>query len=63
LELPAGEHKIEFRFEPATYIVGEKISLAFNLALLAVVGFAAWSGFRPSSSNSLSSKPTNNSLS
>ena len=63
LELPTGEHKIEFRFEPATYIVGEKISLAFNLALLAVVGFAAWSGFRPSSSNSLSSKPTNNSLS
>lgn len=63
LELPAGEHKVEFRFEPATYIVGEKISLAFNLALLAVVGFAAWSGFRPSSSNSLSSKPTNNSLS
>jgi len=63
LELPAGEHKVEFRFEPATYIAGEKISLAFNLALLAVVGFAAWSGFRPSSSNSLSSKPTNNSLS
>ena len=63
LELPAGEHKIEFRFEPATYIVGEKISLAFNLALFAVVGFAAWKGFRPSSSNSLSSKPTNDSQS
>ncbi|MEY4913484.1 MAG: hypothetical protein RL025_1311, partial [Bacteroidota bacterium] len=63
LELPAGEHKVEFRFEPATYIAGEKISLAFNLALLAVVGFAAWKGFRPSSSNSLSSKPTNDSLS
>jgi hypothetical protein len=63
LELPAGEHKVEFRFEPATYIVGEKISFAFNLALLALVGFAAWSGFRPLSSNSLSSKPTNDSLS
>jgi hypothetical protein len=63
LELPAGEHKVEFRFEPATYISGEKISFAFNLALLALVGFAAWSGFRPSSSNSLSSKPTNDSLS
>ena len=48
LELPVGEHKVEFRFEPATYIGGEKISLAFNLALLAVVGFAAWKGFRPS---------------
>ncbi|MBU6274668.1 MAG: YfhO family protein [Bacteroidetes bacterium] len=48
LEMPAGEHKVEFRFEPATYIGGEKISLAFNLALLAVVGFAAWKGFRPS---------------
>jgi len=53
LELPAGEHKVEFRFEPATYIGGEKISLAFNLALLAVVGFAAWKGFRPSNTTTL----------
>ncbi|MFM9142792.1 MAG: YfhO family protein, partial [Bacteroidota bacterium] len=55
LELPAGEHKIEFRFEPATYTGGEKISLAFNLALLAVVGLATWKGLRPTASTSSSS--------
>ena len=54
LELPAGEHKIEFRFEPATYTEGERISLAFNLALLAVVGFASWKGLRSATSASTS---------
>lgn len=32
--LPAGDHKVEFRFEPAVYRVGEKISLASSLLLL-----------------------------
>ncbi|MGA1666746.1 MAG: YfhO family protein, partial [Bacteroidia bacterium] len=54
LELPAGEHKIEFRFEPATYTEGERISLAFNLALLAVVGLASWKGLRSATSASTS---------
>jgi hypothetical protein len=42
MALPAGSHRVEFRFEPSTYIQGEKISLAFNLALLLVVGFGFW---------------------
>jgi hypothetical protein len=29
--IPAGEHEIEFRFEPASYIVGNKISLVSSL--------------------------------
>lgn len=33
--IPAGMHKIDFKFEPATYIMGEKISLAGSILLLA----------------------------
>lgn len=37
--LPAGTHKIEWKFEPREYYTGEKVSLAFNILLiLAVVG-------------------------
>jgi uncharacterized membrane protein YfhO len=32
--IPPGEHKIDFKFEPATYFMGEKISLAFSSLLL-----------------------------
>ena len=42
LALPAGSHRVEFRFEPSTYHQGEKISLAFNLALFLVVAFGFW---------------------
>ncbi|MFM8837247.1 MAG: YfhO family protein, partial [Bacteroidota bacterium] len=42
LALPAGSHRVEFRFEPSTYLQGEKISLAFNLALFLVVAFGFW---------------------
>jgi hypothetical protein len=42
LALPAGSHRIEFRFEPSTYFQGEKISLAFNLVLFLVVAFGFW---------------------
>lgn len=34
LAIPAGEHQIEFRFEPDTYILGEKVSLAASILLL-----------------------------
>jgi hypothetical protein len=33
LELPAGTHNIEFRFEPATYLKSEQISFASSIAL------------------------------
>jgi hypothetical protein len=35
--LPAGKHKVEFRFEPRSYKVGEKISLASSLLLILLV--------------------------
>jgi hypothetical protein len=43
--VPAGKHKIEFRFEPTVYKTGEKISLASSLLLvllsLGALGFMA----------------------
>ncbi|MDP4281561.1 MAG: hypothetical protein Q8867_05360 [Bacteroidota bacterium] len=41
--LPAGNHKVEFRFEPKVYFVGEKISLYSSILLiLLVLGFGGW---------------------
>ncbi len=34
MKIPAGQHKIEFKFEPSTYFLGEKIALAGSLLLL-----------------------------
>lgn len=35
--VPAGEHKIDFKFEPKVYAVGEKISFASSLLLILLV--------------------------
>jgi len=35
--LPAGEHKVEFKFEPKVYRIGEKISLISSILLILVV--------------------------
>lgn len=41
--LPPGEHVIEFRFEPRSYFVGEKISLAGSVLMaLLILGFIAF---------------------
>lgn len=32
--IPAGEHELEFKFEPRSYMVGEKISLAGSIIML-----------------------------
>jgi hypothetical protein len=45
MRIPAGKHKIEFKFEPTKYYTGEKISLASCLLLFGFVGaglFMAW---------------------
>ena len=42
LLIPQGEHEVEFRFEPESYYMGNKVSLASSLVLLlalAGVGF------------------------
>lgn len=43
LEIPAGDHTIEFRFEPKAYTVGNKITTASSwLALLILLGSIGW---------------------
>ncbi len=43
MRIPAGEHTIEFRFEPGSYYKGEKISLAASvLILLLFFGVIGW---------------------
>jgi hypothetical protein len=37
MSVPAGKHTIEFRFEPSSYKVGEKVSLASSLLLVLLV--------------------------
>jgi uncharacterized membrane protein YfhO len=40
--LPGGNHKLEFKFEPASYYTGEKISLLASILLVAGLGFAVY---------------------
>ena len=44
MTLPAGEHTLEFRFEPPVWKIGEGISLASSLLLLLLVigSLVAW---------------------
>lgn len=48
--VPAGNHEIEFRFEPNVFVVGEKVSFASSLLLiLMLVGLAGaglWKSFK-----------------
>lgn len=39
-QLEAGNHTVEFKFEPTSYYTGEKISLAGSILLVAALGFA-----------------------
>lgn len=50
LEVPAGKHVIEFRFEPKPYVVGNKITMASGwLLLLVVLGGIGWNFKNPES--------------
>ncbi len=42
MQLPAGRHRLEFRFEPTSYYWGERVAMASSLVLLLLtVGWAA----------------------
>jgi hypothetical protein len=41
-QLEAGNHKVEFKFEPKSYYTGEKISLAGSILLIAFLGFGIY---------------------
>jgi len=36
--IPAGKHQIEFKFEPASYFIGNKVSMASSILLLLSIG-------------------------
>jgi uncharacterized membrane protein YfhO len=48
LVIPAGKHKIEFRYEPDTYFTGKSISIGANifLALILIAGVIGYAGSR-----------------
>lgn len=41
-QIPAGNHKIEFKFHPASYYTGENISLAGSVIMILALGGAAY---------------------
>ncbi|HWR75359.1 MAG TPA: hypothetical protein VN276_06955 [Bacteroidales bacterium] len=43
--IPAGSHTVTFKFEPQSYKTGNKVSLASSVLLLAMLIYAALSGF------------------
>jgi hypothetical protein len=48
--LPAGEHKVRFKFEPGLFAIGENISLISSILLIAIVlimaGFELWKALK-----------------
>ncbi|RMG77031.1 MAG: hypothetical protein D6707_11645 [Bacteroidetes bacterium] len=47
--IPAGKHKVEFKFEPRSYYTGEKISLAGSLILLFFAALGIYKGIKEES--------------
>ncbi len=48
MPVPAGNHKIEFKFEPRTYYLGQKISLMSSvIVVILVIGVIVWEVKRP----------------
>jgi hypothetical protein len=45
-QLPGGNHKLEFKFEPTSYYTGETISLISSLVLIVALGFLIFKFFK-----------------
>ena len=54
LKIPAGKHKIEFKFEPAVYEQGEKMALAGSMMLVVLLGAAVFMEFKGKSTDAKS---------
>ena len=46
MKIPAGNHTIEFKFEPSVFISGERISLASSISLILLLVFACYREFK-----------------
>jgi hypothetical protein len=46
MEVPAGNHTIEWRFEPESYVVGNKISLGFSILIVLAIAGALFLEFK-----------------
>jgi hypothetical protein len=46
LKVPAGEHTVEFKFEPQTYHTGLNIALAGSILSLLFIGFAGFKAYK-----------------
>jgi len=42
MQVPTGNHTIEFKFEPTAYNSGEAVSLASSILLLLLLGFVSF---------------------
>jgi hypothetical protein len=42
MPVPAGEHKIEFRFEPSSHKIGSMVTLVCSILMLLLLGFGLW---------------------
>jgi uncharacterized membrane protein YfhO len=42
MQIPKGNHSIEFKFEPSIYKTGETISLASSIILLLLLAFVSF---------------------
>ena len=41
MQIPAGNHVVEFKFEPQVYHVSERIALASSIILLSLLAFVS----------------------
>ncbi|HEX6916096.1 MAG TPA: YfhO family protein [Chitinophagaceae bacterium] len=46
LPVPAGEHRIEFRFDPASHRIGSTVTLICSILMIALLGYGLWRFYR-----------------